>query len=516
MRAPRSGMMASHIKTSITDPLQIAVVTPPGIAGSIGMTLCPGRKSASSASGGSWNRDLNIDLEIIRTWKPSLVLTLMEEHEFKDQGVPDFRRQVTASGLPWTFAPIKDGYAPDDRFAADWEKLGPRVRNMLRRGGRILIHCRAGLERTGTIAALILIEFGMSPQDAIDAVRRARGPHAIYPPTQEPWVRERKPLPPRCSRNSAIAGSLYGAAAGDALGSAFEMLDASQIERYLGEPFAWKYHAPVAGSLLSGQKRAAGWPTDDTAMALSVAGVIAAGNDFSANRFATAFLTDLDQKTGRFGKMFWRGAPGIATMKALARLNGGASPETSANVNDGGNGTAMRAHPVGFLTDQTRVLIVAANQAKVTHGHPAAIAAAQAVAVLVHDALLGIEPTLDPPHGIDNHEFTAAWHKAHQAIERGAKRLPAHLLSVEMSAWATVAAAGAIAFIYQDDPKRAIAAAAASGGDTDTIASIVGGIVGARCGVEALDPKWLAGLKGSDDVRRAVDLLTGSDLARAS
>jgi ADP-ribosylglycohydrolase len=47
----------------------------------------------------------------------------------------------------------------------------------------------------------------------------------------------------------------------------------------------------------------------------------------------------------------------------------------------------MRAHPVGFLLDRASVFRVAALQARVKHDHPAAIAAAGAIVVLVHDAL---------------------------------------------------------------------------------------------------------------------------------
>jgi ADP-ribosylglycohydrolase len=129
----------------------------------------------------------------------------------------------------------------------------------------------------------------------------------------------------------------------------------------------------------------------------------------------------------------------------------------------------------------------------VTHGHPAAIAAAQAVSVLVHDALGGLPVSTEVPRGIDDPKFTAAWQRAHRDLVPG-ERLPAHLRNVAMSGWETVAAAHAISVLYDGDPERAIGAAAASGGDTDTIACIVGGIVGARSGRSSLPDRWLAGL----------------------
>ncbi len=98
---------------------------------------------------------------------------------------------------------------------------------------------------------------------------------------------------------------------------------------------------------------------------------------------------------------------------------------------DGGNGAAMRAHPVGFLADRNDVLRVAAIQARVTHGHHAAVAAAQAVALLVHDALAGRPPSVDPPAGIGDTTFVTTWRGLHAGIAAG-RPLPPHLQNVAM------------------------------------------------------------------------------------
>ena len=44
----------------------------------------------------------------------------------------------------------------------------------LQQGGRIFIHCYAGLSHTGMVASLILMHYGMSARDAIQAVRAVR------------------------------------------------------------------------------------------------------------------------------------------------------------------------------------------------------------------------------------------------------------------------------------------------------------------------------------------------------
>jgi ADP-ribosylglycohydrolase len=308
------------------------------------------------------------------------------------------------------------------------------------------------------------------------------------------------------TREDRIAGSIFGAAIGDALGSAYEMVGNDRIERHLGAAFAWEFEPGIPGSLLEG--RAAGLPTDDTAMALSVSFALTSREALTPELFAKRFLVDLERGRGRFADMFWNGAPGGATTRALRRLQNRAVPASNGHPDDGGNGAAMRAHPAGSLSDRDEVLRVAAAQAVVTHGHPAAIAAAQAVAVLVHDAIAGVPDSSDVPAGISDELFIAAWHGAHRDLSPG-ERLPPQLRNAAMSGWGTVAAAHAIALLYADDPNRAIAAAAASGGDTDTVACIVGALVGARAGRSALRSEWIAGLSPDDAgaCARAADAL---------
>jgi hypothetical protein len=67
------------MKSSVTDPLRIATVSPPDAAGVIGLTLCPGKKDPSRG----WDRDLDTDLAVIREWGAEVVVTLVERHELQ-------------------------------------------------------------------------------------------------------------------------------------------------------------------------------------------------------------------------------------------------------------------------------------------------------------------------------------------------------------------------------------------------------------------------------------------------
>jgi ADP-ribosyl-[dinitrogen reductase] hydrolase len=163
----------THWLTSEKNPLRIDAVAAPGTAGLIGMTLCPGKKDPYAAFG-AWDRDLQADLQVIREWGASAIVSLIEEYEFELLGVPDFEAQVT-SAFRWHWLPIPDGGVPDAGFEEHWTAVaGPDLRDRLAVGERVLVHCRAGLGRTGLIVSRLLVEFGMTPLQALNAVRGAR------------------------------------------------------------------------------------------------------------------------------------------------------------------------------------------------------------------------------------------------------------------------------------------------------------------------------------------------------
>lgn len=174
------------ILTSQTHPLRIEPVTAPG-GGLIGMTFCPG-KHQMGGLGGHWRRDLVLDLEVIRDWGAVAVVTLMEEHELHRYQVASIGAEVTARGMAWLHLPIVDVNIPDAAFETLWQEAGPRLCAWLRAGERVLLHCRGGLGRTGTIAARLLIELGLPPEEAIRAVRAARQ-GTIETGAQEAYVR---------------------------------------------------------------------------------------------------------------------------------------------------------------------------------------------------------------------------------------------------------------------------------------------------------------------------------------
>lgn len=170
------------VRTSRSDPLHIDTVAAGPAGGLIGLTLCPGKRGAS-VFGPAWQRSLAADLDVIQAWGPASLVTLIEDHEFTMLGVPGLGAAVQARGLQWLHLPITDMHAPDARFEAAWPLAGARLRQQLQAGQRVLVHCRGGLGRAGTVATRLLIELGTAPALAMRQVRQAR-PGAIETPAQ--------------------------------------------------------------------------------------------------------------------------------------------------------------------------------------------------------------------------------------------------------------------------------------------------------------------------------------------
>ncbi|MCK7576524.1 MAG: cyclin-dependent kinase inhibitor 3 family protein [Chromatiales bacterium] len=181
------------IRTSLTHPLQIAAVRASPSHGRIGITFCPG-KHDPLAQTGAWKRDLGIDLDAIAAWGAKLVLTLVEPAELVALKVPSLGEEVQRRGIEWCHLPIADYSIPTEAFEQQWITQGHAIRERLRHGDDVLVHCRGGLGRAGMIAARLLVELGMEPDEAIRSVRRERR-GAIETSSQLALVRRTVPRP---------------------------------------------------------------------------------------------------------------------------------------------------------------------------------------------------------------------------------------------------------------------------------------------------------------------------------
>jgi ADP-ribosyl-[dinitrogen reductase] hydrolase len=157
----------------LTHPLEIADVSAGPVLGRVGITFCPGKYDRQSMTG-YWDRDLSIDLDAIRNWEAAAVVTLLEPQEIILLRVEHLREEIRRRGRLWFHLPIADVSTPDEGFERNWVLAGDALRTLLHNGRDVLVHCRGGLGRAGTIAARLLIELGMEPAIAISRVRAVR------------------------------------------------------------------------------------------------------------------------------------------------------------------------------------------------------------------------------------------------------------------------------------------------------------------------------------------------------
>jgi len=161
-------MMFSLGKPVAANPIDTIPV--PGSVGCMGLVGCPGTRIDKPASGS--RRLLQTDLDEIINWGANGVLCLVEPHELALNKVEGLPAAVQNAGMWWKHLPIIDMDIPNQEFENVWAVEGERIRHALRIGERVAIHCYAGLGRTGMIAARILVEFGVEPEQAIRRVRR--------------------------------------------------------------------------------------------------------------------------------------------------------------------------------------------------------------------------------------------------------------------------------------------------------------------------------------------------------
>lgn len=261
--------------------------------------------------------------------------------------------------------------------------------------------------------------------------------------------------------NERLVGCLLGTAAGDSLGLPREGLRAERAAKLFGPTLSQR--------LFFGR----GFVSDDTEhAALTLLAHRRAGGDSAA--FGNALARNL--------KLWILGVPpgvGLATLRACGRLLVGFSTERS-GVFSAGNGPAMRAPVLGVLAgDGPKALAALVRvSSRLTHTDPRAEAGALAVA----EAAVGRWPR-----------------ETVEAAERGetgaqlAERLGC---SGYVTGFVehTVPVALLVSYRHRNAFRAAIEEAISLGGDADTVAAIVGGIVGARVGREGVPSEWLAGI----------------------
>lgn len=283
----------------------------------------------------------------------------------------------------------------------------------------------------------------------------------------------------------ALEGCVLGTAVGDALGLPYEGLSPQRAAKWLGPP---NRHRLVFGR---------GLVSDDTEHTCMVAqALIEAASDVDAFQRGLA-------RRFRGWLLTLPAGVGFATLRAIVRLWLGYGPNRS-GVFSAGNGPAMRAAILGvFCEDRDQLRLLVRASTRLTHTDPKAEYGAYAVALAAQIASTKLNAS--PEHYLQ--ELSKSWgDEARELIDlisraadsaaaskstptfacelglsRGVSGYVYHSVPVALHAW----------FAHSRDYRAAVTSVIACGGDADTTAAIVGGILGAAVGRDGIPQEWL-------------------------
>ena len=280
----------------------------------------------------------------------------------------------------------------------------------------------------------------------------------------------------------SIEAILFGLALGDALGYPVEFLKCETIRQKFG---AGGIQNPPNPALYS----------DDTQMTLALAeGLLDAGINASVDSLMQAvgkrFIEWLDSPDNNR-------APGRTCITGVERFQSGMSWREAGIVESKGCGSAMRVAPLGFIYqhDESRLREIATATSRITHRHPTAIAATVAAAYLVKLALDDVLIESYMPRlyefttGISD-EFDLAILRVGHVLGWTNEDLALDHIGQGWVGEEAVALALYCVLRYPDDYLACMRRAANTNGDSDSIACIAGGIMGARLGLEAIPLDW--------------------------
>jgi ADP-ribosylglycohydrolase len=297
-----------------------------------------------------------------------------------------------------------------------------------------------------------------------------------------------------------FSAAMLGLAIGDALGFPTEFRSHKQIvaafpPRGVEEMVSIDDPRWAGTAVVVGAEHPPGTYTDDTQMTIAVARALLVAGD-----------ADLDTLMREMGRNFveWsespdnNRAPGSTCMTGCAGLAGGVPWREAGVAQSKGCGSAMRVAPIGlfYWHNRARLLEVARSSSLLTHGHHAAIEGAAAGALMIALALEGASPAEMygaimeecAPHSPD---LRACFEKLPSLLNEPPEiALSKQGLGEGWVAEEAVASALYCVWRYPRDFREAVLCGVNTDGDSDSIACITGGIMGASLGLEAIPKAW--------------------------
>lgn len=133
------------------------------------------------------------DVLAVLDWRPSLVVSMTQAAEMAGFAALAFHETLARAGIGWRHFPVGDFGVPERGADGAWAALSAAIHAALDRGGGALLHCRAGLGRSGMVAMRLLVERGVPADAALRQMRSAR-PGAVETEAQAAWAGRTTPI----------------------------------------------------------------------------------------------------------------------------------------------------------------------------------------------------------------------------------------------------------------------------------------------------------------------------------
>lgn len=308
---------------------------------------------------------------------------------------------------------------------------------------------------------------------------------------------------------SKALGCIYGGAIGDAMGYPVEFLnDMESFHRIYGPQGVQGLPSPALYS-------------DDTQMTLRVAqGLSSAMAAVVADEGPSLTSRMIDAHVAH-QLVLWEAddpprAPGASCLHGVHAIARGVPYLEAGKPDSKGCGAVMRSAPYGiFFEDEREAAETAARQALMTHQHPAAQASAAALAVGVHYMLHTTEPLVTPMDVVAKMADYAEEYDGETAMKivwahalaKGQMVDPISVLT-EWPGWTGDDAIASAVFCWTrfgSSYKNVVSHAVTSPGDSDSLGSIAGNLVGAHLGIEEINPEWVACIENTEHIKEVVD-----------
>jgi protein-tyrosine phosphatase len=117
------------------------------------------------------HRPRGADFSHLRKLGCTHVVTLLKESEHAET----YGKMTRNAGLTWIWLPVPNGKYPEGEVHERLIQAMPQLSQLIDEGGSLLIHCSAGIHRTGTVAYGLLRWRGIESKEAmriIGAIRK--------------------------------------------------------------------------------------------------------------------------------------------------------------------------------------------------------------------------------------------------------------------------------------------------------------------------------------------------------